>query len=88
MTPLKVESKKKLTDSQTSRTSLIAGAGLKQFRERLVREFEMDMYTLPYLKWITNDDSLSCIHSELCSMLYGSLMEEFRGIWRYTYVVS
>ena len=23
---------------------------------RIVREFEMDMYTLSYLKWITNKD--------------------------------
>ena len=26
--------------------------------ERVVREFGMDMYTLPYLKWITNKDLL------------------------------
>ena len=27
-------------------------------RERIVREFGMDMYTLIYLKWITNEDLL------------------------------
>ena len=27
-------------------------------RERIVREFEMDVYTLLYFKWITNKDLL------------------------------
>ena len=35
--------------------------------EKLVREFEMDMYTLLHLKWVTNKDL------ELCSMLCDSL---------------
>ena len=36
-------------------------------REGVVREFEMDMYTLLHLKWVTNKDL------ELCSMLCDSL---------------
>ena len=35
--------------------------------EGVVRDFGKVMYTLLYLKWITNKDM------ELCSMLYGSL---------------
>ena len=36
----------------------------------------MGMYTLLYLKWITNKDLL---HVELCSMLFVSL--DVRGVW-------
>ena len=46
---------------------MVAGQGSK---EGTVREFEMDMYTLLYLKWITNKDLLQ--HLELCSMLYAA----------------
>ena len=39
-------------DSQTWRTRLwLPGEKIK---ERIIREFGMDMYTLLYLKWITN----------------------------------
>ena len=31
-------------------------------REDIVREFGMDMYTLLYLKWITNKDLLYTAH--------------------------
>ena len=46
----------------------------EEWKERIVREFGMDMYTLLYLKWITNKDLLSQ-HMELYSMLCGSLDE-------------
>ena len=45
-------------------------------REKIVREFGMVMYTLLYLKWITNKDLLCW---ELCSMLRGSL--DGKGVW-------
>ena len=32
-----------------------------RWEEGIVREFGMDMYTLLYLKWITNKDLLYCI---------------------------
>ena len=41
-------------------------------RDGIVRVFGMDMYTLKYLKWLTNKD-LFVQHMELCPMLYGSL---------------
>ena len=39
--------------------------------ERVVQEFEMDRYTVLYLKWITNKDLL--YSTDNCSMLCGSL---------------
>ena len=45
----------------------------------IVREFEMDRYTLLYLKWITNHELLYFLHLELCSVLCGSLVG--RGVW-------
>ena len=42
------------TDSQTQRTCWGGGEG----GEGIVREFVTDMYTLLYLKWITNKDLL------------------------------
>ena len=35
--------------------------GVWRVRERIAREFGMDMYTLLYLKWITIKDSLYSI---------------------------
>ena len=42
------------TDSQTQKTNKVARR--EGWGEGIVREFEMDMYTLLYLKWITNKD--------------------------------
>ena len=50
----------------------------------IVREFGMDMYTLKYLKWVTNKD-LFVQHMELCPMLYGSL--DRSGVWWRTQAV-
>ena len=44
-------------------------------REEIVREFEMDVYTLLYFKWITNGDLL-----ELYSMICDS-QSEWKGSW-------
>ena len=44
-------------------------------REEIVREFEMDVYTLLYFKWITNGDLL-----ELDSMICDS-QSEWEGSW-------
>ena len=48
----------------------------ERYREVIFREFEVDMYTLLYLKWITHKNLL---YMELCSILCGSL--DGRGIW-------
>ena len=39
------------------KTTVILGA-VGRGRERRVKEFGLDMYTLQYLKWITNKDLL------------------------------
>ena len=46
--------------------------------EGVVREFGIDMYTLLYLKWITNKDLLFSSR-ELCSMSCGNL--DRKGTW-------
>ena len=46
-------------------------------REGIVRELGIDMYTLLYLKWITNKDLLYSPGN--CSVLCGSL--DGRGVW-------
>ena len=38
----------------------------KEQRERIVREFGMDMYTLLYLKWINNRTYYSTRNSAQC----------------------
>ena len=45
--------------------------------QRIVRDLGMHMYTLLYLKWITNKDLL--FNTGNCSMLCGSL--DGRGVW-------
>ena len=47
--------------------------------EGIVRELRMDLYTMLYLKWITNKGS-TVEEMELCSMLCGNL--DGRGVWR------
>ena len=43
--------------------------------ERILREFEMNMYTLLYLKWITNKDLLYSPGSSVQCYVDG------RGVW-------
>ena len=61
------------TDSQTRRTNSRWPEG--RIGGGIVGELGMDIYTLLYLKWITNND----LHNEVCSMLCGSL--DWRGVW-------
>ena len=54
--------------------------------EEVVKKFGMGLYTVLYLKWITNKDLLDST-VELCSMLCGSL--DGRGVegdWIHVYV--
>jgi len=44
------------TDTETLRTSLWLPGG--RLGEGIIRKFGMDIYTLLYLKWITNKDPL------------------------------
>ena len=55
-------------------------------RAGMVREFGMDIYTLLYLKWITNKDLLySTGHSGQCYVA-AWVGGEFREEWIYGYV--
>ena len=54
--------------------------------EGIVREFGMDMYTLLYLKWITNKDLLySTGNSAQCSVIT-KMGKEFEEEWITHYV--
>ena len=56
----------------------------KEQREGIVREFGMDMYTLLYLKWITNKVPLySTGHSAQCSAAagMGGVWGEWTRVW-------
>ena len=44
----------------------MVASGGEEWKEGLVREFGMDMYTLLYLKWITNKDLLYSIWNSIC----------------------
>ena len=46
---------------------------------RLVREFGMDMYTLPYLKWIINKDLLYSTWNSAQCYVTAWMGEEFGG---------
>ena len=52
----------------------------EELGEGIVRELGINMYTLLYLKWITNNDLLNSTGN--CSLLCGSLDgREFGGKW-------
>ena len=72
MIQMNLQIRKRLMDLENARGQ---GGVEMECGERAVREFGMDMYTLLYLKWITNKDLLL----EFCSMLCGSL--DGRGVW-------
>ena len=55
--------------------------------ERLVREFEMDMYTLLYLKWI-NDKNRCIAHGTLFSVMWQPRWEESLGENGYMYMMA
>ena len=50
------------------------------------REFGMDMYTLLYLKWITNKDLLCSTGNSAQRYVAAWKGEEFRGEWIHVYV--
>ena len=62
-------------DSQTYRMNLWLLGGGEGWGKRIVTEFEMNMYTLLYLKWITNKDLLYSPGNSVQCYLDG------RGVW-------
>ena len=59
---------------------------LGQGAERIVREFEMDMYTLLYLKCITNKVLLYSTGNSVQCYMVAWMEAEFRGEWIFIYV--
>ena len=54
--------------------------------EGTVREFGMDMYTLLYLKWITNDDLLDSTGNSAQCYVAAWVGGESGGEWIHVYV--
>ena len=54
--------------------------------ERIVREFGIDMYTLLYLKWITNKDLLCSTGNSAQCYVAAWMGVEFGGEWIHVYV--
>ena len=61
-------------------------AGRKGREERIVREFGMDMCTLPNLKWITNKDLLKSTGSQCYVVPW--MGRESGGGWTHVYIYS
>ena len=72
------------TDSQTWKTSLWLPG--ERIRERIIREFEMDMYTLLYLKWITNKNLQYSTWKSAQCYVAAWMGGEFGGEWIHVYV--
>ena len=61
---------------------MVAGEG---WGEGIVREFGMDMYTLLYLKWITNEGLLYSPWNSPECYVAGWVGGEFGGEWTHVY---
>ena len=55
-------------------------------REAIVREFGMDMYTLLYVKWITNKDLLYSTWNSAQCYVAAWIGGGFGGEWVHVYV--
>ena len=56
------------------------------WREEVVRKFGMDVYTLLYLKWITNKDLLYSTGNSAQCYVAAWMGGEFWGEWIHVYV--
>jgi len=68
-------------DSQTQRTNLWFWAGGWGEGEGIVRQFGMDLYTLLYLKWITNKDLPYSTRNSAPCLVAAWMGGEFGGEW-------
>ena len=60
--------------------------GGEEWGEGIIREFGIDMYTLPYLKWITNKDLLYSTGNSSQCYVAAWMGGEFGGEWIHVYV--
>ena len=58
----------------------------KGWKEGIVRQFEMDMYTLLYLKWVTNRDLLYSTWNSAQWSAAAWIGGVFGGEWIHAYV--
>ena len=66
---------------------MVAGeCGVGGGQEGIVREFGMDMHTLPYFKWITNKDLLSSTRNYTQCYVAAWMAWQFKGEWIHVYV--
>ena len=56
--------------------------------EGIIRELEIDMNTLLYLKWITNKDLLYSTGNSAQCYVAAWMGGEFRGEWIHVYVMA
>ena len=61
-------------------------ASREGYGEEIVREFGMDIYTLLYLKWITNKDLLYSTGNSAQCYVAAWMGGEFGGEWIHVYV--
>ena len=75
------------TNELTDKTEKDSENKLDSFKaERRVRDFEMNMYTLLYFKWITNKDLLYSTGNSAQCYVAAWMGEEFEGKWIHEYV--
>ena len=75
---LSSSSSNRLTDLENE---LIGVGGRMGVKERIVREFGIDMYTLLYLRWITNKDLLYRTGNSAQCYVASWMGGEFGGEW-------
>ena len=81
MTQMNLQNRKRLTDLENK--LMVAREG---WREGIVREFGMDMYTVLYLKWIANKDLLSSTWNSAQCYVAAWMGGELGGEWIQVYV--
>ena len=77
-----LQSRKRLTDLENE-IMVTSGQG---WGRGTVREFGMDVYTLLYLKWITNKDRLYSTGNSADCYMAAWMGREFGEEWIHTYV--
>ena len=73
MMQVNLQNRKRLTENK------LMAAKEEEWGEGIVREFRIDMYTLLYLKWITNNNLLYSIGNSAQCCVAAWMGREFRG---------
>ena len=79
-----MKSRKRLTDLENE--LMVTGEKDEGWGRGIVRELGMDMCTLVYLKWITNEDLLYSIWYSFQCYMAARMEGEFRGEWIHVHV--